>query len=186
MSSNGLPSGVRQRARQPVGTFVTELMIPLSSASVAAQGEMSQRAARRSSRSGSTVAVGAICGRGADRLQESAPCHVAVPFVPQGDGPTVFFGSAAALAQPESGGEESPRPEQLNKATELRFYRLGMIRSSAREVLGHSDRGSDDRLADRCGPWSNGIESLDLVDADPAVVQVRPGFAGPASGERHP
>ena len=26
------PSGVRQRARQPVGTFVTELMIPLSSA----------------------------------------------------------------------------------------------------------------------------------------------------------
>jgi hypothetical protein len=89
---------------------------------------MSQRAARRSSRSGSD-------GRRRRDLRTWGRIDSRnLPLVTwrylsyhKEMGRPCSSGVRQRSHQPESGGEESPRPEQLNKATELRFYRLGMI-----------------------------------------------------------
>ena len=75
-----------------------------------------------------TVAVGAICGHG-KRTDFSNRPSVTWRYLSyhKETGRPCSSGMRQRSHQPESGGEESPRPEQLNKATELRFYRLRMI-----------------------------------------------------------
>jgi hypothetical protein len=75
-----------------------------------------------------TVAVGAICGRGNQTdFSNWPPVTWRYLSYHKEMGRPCSSGMQQRSHQPESGGEESPRREQLNNATELRFYRSGMI-----------------------------------------------------------